>query len=65
MLEEKAMELIVRNASDEDLQELEEAYGRMALKFQETGTTVGEFDLHRLYAKKRVVCLWSRHWISS
>ena len=52
VLEEKAMELIVRNASDEDLQELEEAYGRMALKFQETGTTVGEFDLHRLYAKK-------------
>ena len=24
----------------------------MVQKFQETGTTVGEFDLHRLYAKK-------------
>lgn len=52
VLEEKAMELIVRNVSDEDLQELEAAYGRMVQKFQETGTTVGEFDLHRLYAKK-------------
>ena len=52
ILEEKAMELIVRNASDNDLQEIEEAYSRMVQKFQETGTTVGEFDLHCLYAKK-------------
>lgn len=52
VLEEKAMELIVRNASDEDLAEIQAAYRRMVQKFQETGTTVGEFDLHRLYAKK-------------
>ena len=52
VLEEKAMELIIRNASDLDLQEIEAAYKRMVQKFQETGTTVGEFDLHRLYAKK-------------
>ena len=52
VLEEKAMELIVRNAADKDLRELEAAYERMVQKFRETGTTVGEFDLHRLYAKK-------------
>lgn len=52
VLEEKAMELIIRNATDQDLQEIENAYKRMVQKFQETGTTVGEFDLHRLYAKK-------------
>ena len=52
VLEVKAMELIVRNASEEDLHEIEEAYTRMVEKFKKTGTTVGEFDLHRLYAKK-------------
>lgn len=52
VLEEKAMELIIRNATEEDLQDLEAAYGRMVQKFRETGTTVGEFDIHRLYAKK-------------
>lgn len=52
VLEEKAMELIIRNATDEDLAEIDTAYRRMVQKFQETGTTVGEFDLHRLYAKK-------------
>ena len=44
VLEEKAMELIVRNASDEDLAEIQAAYRRMVQKFQETGTTVGDFD---------------------
>lgn len=52
VLEEKAVELIIRNASDEDLAEIEAAYRRMVQRFQETGTTVGEFDLHRLYARK-------------
>ena len=64
VLEEKAMELIIRNASDLDLQEIEAAYKRMVQKFQETGTTVGEFDLHRLYAKRRAACSWNRLWTS-
>lgn len=51
-LEVKAVELIIRNATEEDLEELEEAYWKMVEKFQHTGLTVGEFDLHRLYAKK-------------
>ena len=33
VLEEKAMELIIRNASDLDLQEIEAAYKRMVQKF--------------------------------
>lgn len=52
VLEEKAMELIIRNATEDDFQDLEVAYGRMIQKFREMGTTVGEFDIHRLYAKK-------------
>lgn len=60
VLEEKAMELIIRNATEDDFQDLEVAYGRMIQKFREMGTTVGEFDIHRLYAKKQPVCLWSK-----
>lgn len=52
VLEVKAMELIVRNASDENLREIEEAYQEMVKKFAETNTTAGEFDLHRCYAQK-------------
>ena len=51
-LEVKAMELVVRNASDQDLLEIEAAYRKMIQKFFETNTTAGEFELHRLYAKK-------------
>lgn len=52
VLEVKAVELIVKNASDEDIDELEQAYKKMEQKFKETNRTIGEFDLHRLYAKK-------------
>lgn len=52
VLEEKAMELIVRNATDQDIEEIEEAYQKMVEKFYESKTTIGEFELHRLYAKK-------------
>ena len=51
VLEEKAMELIVRNATDEDFAELEKEYQKMVKKFHETNSTIGEFDIHRLYAK--------------
>lgn len=52
VLEAKAMELIVRNATDKDIEEIEEAYKKMVEKFYESKTTMGEFELHRLYAKK-------------
>lgn len=52
VLEVKAMELIVRNASQQDLAEIENAYWQMLKSFEDTGTTIGEFELHRLYAAK-------------
>lgn len=52
VLEVKAIELIVRNASEGDIAELETAYKKLEEKFRETNRTAGEFDLHRLYAKK-------------
>lgn len=52
VLEVKAMELIVRNASDSDLDEIENAYQKMLKYFEETNTTTGEFELHQIYAKK-------------
>lgn len=51
-LEVKAIELLVKNASDKDIEEIKEEYRRMEKRFAETGITVGEFELHRMYAKK-------------
>ena len=51
-LEVKAMELIVRNSSDEDIKEIEDTFEKMINKFKETRITVGEFELHRMYARK-------------
>ena len=47
VLETKAMDLIVRNATDSDLDEIETAYQTMLLRFAETNTTTGEFELHQ------------------
>lgn len=52
VLEVKAVELIVRNASSKDLEDLEAAYQKMLERFVQTGITAGEFELHRLYAQK-------------
>lgn len=52
VLETKAMELIVRNATDQDLEMIEAAYQTMLQRFENANTTVGEFELHRMYAKK-------------
>lgn len=52
VLEAKAMELIVRNATDKDLDEIETAYQTMLKRFEETNTTTGELELHQVYAKK-------------
>lgn len=51
-LECKAVELAAVNASDQDLEELESAYQEMCKKFQESGSTSGEFEMHRLYTQK-------------
>lgn len=51
-LEVKGVELIVRNASEKDIDELEEMYREIKKRYAETGKTVGEFELHRLYAAK-------------
>lgn len=52
VLEVKAVELIVRNATEADISDLEKACFDLEKIFTETGRTVGEFELHRLYAKK-------------
>lgn len=52
VLEVKAVELIIRNASARDLEDLEAAYEKMLERFRQTGITAGEFELHRLYAQK-------------
>lgn len=52
VLEVKSVELIIRNASEADIDELEAACREMEKRYKETGRTTGEFDLHRLYAKK-------------
>lgn len=52
VLEVKAVELIIRNASEEDIDELEKAYKKVEHTYETTGTTAGEFELHKLYAEK-------------
>ena len=52
VVEVKGVELIIRNASEEDLDELEKAYDELVKRYKETKKTAGEFELHRLYAQK-------------
>jgi GntR family transcriptional repressor for pyruvate dehydrogenase complex len=52
MLEAKVMELVVKNASDADIEEIEKKFQTMKEKFIQLNLTVGELDLHRLYAAK-------------
>ncbi len=51
-LEVRGVELIIRNASEKDIEDLENAYRVLEKRFQETGRTEGEFKLHKLYAAK-------------
>lgn len=51
-LEVRGVELIIRNASERDIEDLENAYRVLEKRFQETGRTEGEFKLHKLYAAK-------------
>lgn len=52
MLEAKVMELVVKNANDSDIEEIEKKLQTMKEKFNQYNRTVGELDLHRLYAAK-------------
>ncbi len=52
VLEVKGVELIIRNAVEQDIDELEAMYQEIKKRYEETGKTVGEFDLHRVYASK-------------
>lgn len=51
-LEVQAVQLIIRNANDDDIDELSKACGTLCERFNRTGRTTGEFELHRLYASK-------------
>ena len=51
-LEVRGVELIIRNASERGIEDLENAYRALEKRFQETGRTEGEFKLHKLYAAK-------------
>lgn len=52
VLEVKGVELIIRNAAEKDIDDLEDAYTALEKRFRETGRTEGEFKLHKLYAAK-------------
>ena len=52
LLELKVMELVIHNASDEDIKEIEEKLCVMKEKFSQLNRTVGELDLHRVYVAK-------------
>ena len=52
LLEVKGVEMIIRNASEKDIDELENAYKVLKKRFIETRKTKGEFELHKLYAAK-------------
>ena len=52
LLEVRGVELIIRNASEKDIDELENAYRALEKRYIETGKTEGEFELHKLYSAK-------------
>lgn len=52
LLEVRGVELIIRNASEKDIDELESAYRALEKRYIETGKTEGEFELHKLYSAK-------------
>lgn len=49
-LEMKAMDLVVKKATDEEISRLERDYHNMCIKFHEQNNTIGENSLHRYYA---------------
>ena len=51
-LECSAIRMVVENATQADLAEIERTYRETLERFQTTNSTLGEFDLHRVYAQK-------------
>ena len=51
-LEAEVMRALIHRASDADLEELDAVIDTMEKRFCEYGKTVGEFEIHRMYAQK-------------
>lgn len=51
-LECLAVRSVVANATEQDIQELEQEYEKMEAKFRSSNNTLGEFFLHQKYAEK-------------
>lgn len=51
-LECKSVELVAVNASNKDLDDIENAYKNICKIFEESNSTSGEFEMHRLYVQK-------------
>ena len=52
LLECYGIGLVIDVVDEQDLIEIEEAYGKMAKQFELHQKTVGELELHRLYVEK-------------
>ena len=52
LLEVKEVELVIQNATDKDIDDLERAYQRLTKRFNSTGKIAGGFELHRMYREK-------------
>lgn len=61
VLEVKAVELIIRNATEADIDEMAAACEEMAENFRESGGPSANLNSTDCMRKKRAACLWSRH----
>lgn len=52
VLETKAVELVVKYAGDSDIQEICDLHQQLYKRLKANDSTSGEFDMHRIYAKK-------------
>lgn len=52
ILEVKVIDLVIKNATDQDIEEIRKFYRDLSTRFEVSHVTVGEFDMHRLYSKK-------------
>jgi Transcriptional regulators len=52
VLEVKVVEQIIKNAGDADIEGISASYQKLAGKFRKLNSTVGEVELHRIYANK-------------
>lgn len=52
MVELNCMELVIKNAEEEDIRDIEKVYNDLAAEFLKKRSTVGEFQMHMAYAEK-------------